>query len=83
MKIVLKKEKFKDVENAFSVLQEDPANQTGLKMIKEALEDCFSYTFDLRVVSPEKESSAFFVMAVYPEISTMDKIIDSSKRKAA
>lgn len=77
MKIVLKKEKFKDVENAFSVLQEDPANQTGLKMIKEALEDCFSYTFDLRVVSPEKESSAFFVMAVYPEISTMDKIIDS------
>ena len=54
MKIVLKKEKFKDVENAFSVLQEDPVNQTGLKMIKEALEDCFSYTFDLRDVRPEQ-----------------------------
>ena len=77
MAIVLKKERFKDVENAFSVLQEDPTNQTGLKMIKEALEDCFPYAFEAKIVTPEKSTSAFFVMAVYPEMSTMDKIIDS------
>lgn len=77
MKIILKKDKFKSIETAFSVLQEDPKNKTGINMIKEALEDCFSYEFTIHIIEPEKDSSPFFVMAVYPELSTMDKIIES------
>lgn len=77
MKLNLKKEKFEKIETGFSVLREDPLNKTGVEMIKTELEDMFGYEFDIRVVIPEKESAAFFVMSIYPEVSTMEKIIGS------
>ena len=77
MKLNLKKEKFEKIETGFSVLREDPLNKTGVEMIKTELEDTFGYEFDIRVVIPEKESAAFFVMSIYPEVSTMEKIIGS------
>lgn len=77
MKMNLKKEKFEKIETGFSVLKEDPLNKTAIEMIKKELDEMFGYDFDINVVIPEKEDSAFFVMSVYPEVSTMDKIISS------
>lgn len=76
MKINLKKDKFKDIENAFAVLKEDPKNKAAINMIKESLESCFSCKFTITVVPVEKDKP-IFVMSVFPEMSTMDKIISS------
>ena len=76
MKINLKKDKFKDIENAFAVLKEDPQNKAAINMIKESLESCFSCKFSITVV-PEEKDKPLFVMSVFPEMSTMDKIIAS------
>lgn len=76
MKINLKKDKFKDIENAFAVLKEDPQNKAAINMIKESLESCFSCKFSITVV-PVEDDKPLFVMSVFPEMSTMDKIIAS------
>ena len=77
MAIRLKKERFSEIENAFKVLKEDPKNRAAADMIKVALEDCFGYKFTINVIPATFPEKGMFVMSVFPDMSTMEKIIDS------
>lgn len=70
----LKKEKFSAIDGAFLVLKENPNSASALQIIEENLNDCFMCDFKVNIVSPS-ESDKLFVMSVFPEISTTDKII--------
>lgn len=82
MKIKLDKSKFQNIDNAFRILIEDSENCTAEKIIEENLKDCFGCDFEVNVVGHFSNSSNFnetnlFVMSVFPEVTTMDKIIDA------
>ena len=65
----------KTIENAFRVLKEDHQSKSGVSLIEEALQECFKDTFVVRVI-PVNNNDSVFIMSVFPEISTMSKIID-------
>jgi hypothetical protein len=75
LKINLNKDKFKEIDNAFSVLQEDLNNNAACNIIKESLESCFGYTFRVTVIPVTDTNQPFFVMSVYPDMDTVTKII--------
>ena len=77
MAIKLKKERFRDIENAFKVLKEDTKNRAAMGMIKDALEDCFGYEFHVEVIPVTFPERGMFVMSVFPEMSTMEKIVEA------
>ena len=76
MAIRLKKEAFKSIDNAFLVLQEDKASETGKKIIKDSLNEIFDVEFDIEII-PVNDNSPLFVMSVFPEKSVVSKIISS------
>ena len=73
MKIKLDKSKFQNIDNAFKIIKETPA-QAALDMIQDNLKACFNVDFDVKII-PANDS--FFVMSVFPEVSTMEKIIQA------
>lgn len=101
MKIMLKKDKFTAIENAFSIINgkidttDKPESikmneglyQGATKIIKDSLDNCFDLNFIINIIRPVKNDSPIFVMAVYPDMTTIDKIIaelmknDSKKDK--
>lgn len=76
MGIRLKKEAFKSIDNAFLVLQEDKASETGKKIIKDSLNEIFDVEFDIEII-PVNDNSPLFVMSVFPENSVVTKIISA------
>ena len=76
MAVRLKKEAFKSIDNAFLVLQEDKASETGKKIIKDSLNEIFDVEFDIEII-PVNDNSPLFVMSVFPEKSVVSKIISS------
>ena len=76
MAVRLKKEAFKSIDNAFLVLQEDKASETGKKIIKDSLNEIFDVEFDIEII-PVNDNSPLFVMSVFPENSVVTKIISS------
>ena len=76
MGIRLKKEAFKSIDNAFLVLQEDKASETGKKIIKDSLNEIFDVEFDIEII-PVNDNAPLFVMSVFPEKSVVSKIISS------
>ena len=74
MAVRLKKEAFKSIDNAFLVLQEDKASETGKKIIKDSLNEIFDVEFDIEII-PVNDNSPLFVMSVFPEKSVVSKII--------
>lgn len=78
MKVNLNKDKFKAIEGAFLVLIEDPNNMSAKKIIKDNLDVCFGSSFSINIVQPQDiDKSGLFVMSVFPETSTIDKIISA------
>ena len=78
MQIKLNKEKFKAIEGSFLIMLEDHSSSASLKVIKNSLEECFpDYEFDIRITDPINNQSPLFVMSVYPELTTIDKIINA------
>ena len=78
MKLNLNKDKFKAIEGAFLVLKEDSTNISAKKIIQSNLEECFGSTFHVIIIPPQYiEKSGLFVMSVFPESSTLDKIISA------
>ena len=75
LKINLNRDKFKEIDNAFSVLQEDINNAAACNIIKENLESCFGYKFNVSVIPITDTAQPFFVMSVYPAMDTVTKII--------
>lgn len=76
MGIRLKKEAFKSIDDAFLVLQEDKASESGKKIIKDSLKEIFDVDFDIEII-PVNDNSPLFVMSVFPEKSVVSKIISS------
>ena len=79
MRINLNKEKLAKIETAFHILQENDKRDasTSLKIIKEALESCFPDSEFNLILTTSFDDSKMFVMSVYPELSTANKIIDA------
>lgn len=84
MKINLKKEKLKEVDNAFEILLEnahknmEDYSEAAKHMIESAFQDCFGCEFNVSIVTPSNaESPRYFVMTVIPEYSTVEKIVKS------
>ena len=64
LKINLNKDKFKEIDNAFSVLIEDPHNKAAVEIIEKSLTECFKGKFTINVVSPANgKMSPFFIMS--------------------
>lgn len=76
MHIKLNKDKFTAIDGAFLVLKEDHQSKAALEIIKTSLESCFGTTFDVSVVQTVA-NQPIFIMSVFPEISTIDKIISA------
>lgn len=80
MKVTLKKDKFEVIDNAFLVLKEDPDNTTAVSLIKMSLEECFGAKFNITIVKSidaTRPDNTPFIMSVFPEVSTIDKIISA------
>ena len=79
MRINLNKEKLAKIETAFHILQENDRRDasTSLKIIKESLESCFPDSEFYIRLSTKFDNGKMFVMSVYPELSTANKIIDA------
>ena len=65
------------IENAFKVLKENPNSTAAVEILKNSAEDIFSYKFNISIIEPTVYNSAIFFMSVYPDKSTMDKIVES------
>ena len=90
MKIMLKKDKFNAIDSAFSIINGKLSNdntpeslkmneglyQGATKIIKDSLDECFGLNFTIDIVEVTKPDAPIFVMAVYPEMSTIDKIVN-------
>ena len=66
----------KTIQNAFRVLKEDHWSKSGVSLIEEALQECFKDRFIVRVI-PMNTSDSVFVMSIFPERNTMEKIIEN------
>lgn len=78
MRFVLKKDEFKNIDEAFNILKSVSKDTGSLFMIKKSLEACFKYQFDVRIIEvPEKIKTPLFIMSVLPEVSTVDKIVNA------
>lgn len=81
MKVKLDKNSFNAIDGAFLVLKEanEDSNATAaaVKVIKENLNNCFDCKFEINIIGGnfDQEKTGLFLMSVYPEVSTIDKII--------
>lgn len=83
MNIVFNKDKFKAIEGAFDVHIESYKNgssnsQAANKIIIDTLEEVFKgYKFIVNIIddTKNKTDNTYFCMSVFPEYSTLDKII--------
>lgn len=64
------------IENAFKFLKEYPKSMTATETIEKELHACTGDTFYIRVVE-NTSSGPMFVMSVFPQESTIDKILSS------
>ena len=71
----MKPEDLQTLENAFRMLKEIHFSKTGIDMIEETLEKCMGDKFQVTVVPADRQRS-MFVMSIFPEFSTVEKIID-------
>ena len=72
----MKPEHLKTLDNAFKVLMEIPTSRSGMSLITDTLHECFGDEFSGYVVSTPPDVP-MFVMSIFPERSTADKIIQS------
>lgn len=83
MRFTLKKDEFKNIDDAFNILKSINNDTGSLFIIKKSLEACFKYQFDVRIVNVwektnnawKKSKTPLFIMSVLPEVSTVDKIV--------
>lgn len=64
------------IENSFKVLKENPNSISALEILTKSAEDIFSYKFTINMIDAVHGSPIFF-MSVYPDRSTIDKIVDA------
>lgn len=75
----MKPEHLRTLDNAFKVLMEFPTSRSGMSLITDTLHECFGDDFSGSIVSTQPDVP-LFVMSIFPERSTTDKIIESVAR---
>lgn len=77
MKINLNKSNLTKIEATMGMLKSDHSNSGATNSLVEILEDSFpGYKFDVKII-PQTEPRKLFVMSVYPELTTINKIIEA------
>jgi hypothetical protein len=72
-----KKIRLAKIDEAFSSLKKNINDTVPLREIERYLKEIFNQTFSIKVMTNVKKSDPCFVMSVFPETSTMDKIVNS------
>ena len=76
MKIELSKEKFEIIDSAFAKLKTDRKNRAAVGTIRRALQEVFvDKEIDVQII--ENLRGKFFIMSVYPDESTVERIIEA------
>ncbi len=75
MQILINKDKFKDIENAFVRLKANDSDTAALRNIADALNSLTRKSFTVNVVKPTSKNQTCIVMSIYPDESVIDKII--------
>ena len=73
----MNKENMITIENAFKVLKENSYSTAAIEILTKSAEDIFSYKFKLSIIDTNMYDSPLFFMSVYPDRSTVDKIVDA------
>lgn len=64
-----------NIENAFKVLKENPNSTAAIEILQQSAEDIFKYKFQVYTI--DTTTSPLFFMSVYPDRSTVSKVVDS------
>lgn len=75
MSLLLNKDKFQDIENAFSTLKGNESEVSSLRKISDALGSITGRTIEVTTVRPESKNQECTVMSVYPDESVLDSLI--------
>lgn len=73
----LNKEACLKMERAILFLQENPQSQLALNDMRDCLRECFGIDATVTVVPPKNPNDMWFIMSVYPDQPTVEKIIDA------
>lgn len=73
----INKEKFADVENAFTRLKASEHDTSALSKISDALHSITGKNISVITISPTNKAQACRIMSVYPEESTIDAVIQA------
>ena len=71
----MSKDRMINIENAFKVLKENSSSTAAIDILQKSAEDIFSYKFSIYTIEPI--NTPVFFMSVYPDRSTLDKIVDA------
>ena len=77
MQININNEKFADIEDGFSRLKSNENDVAALRKISDALSSLMKKSIKVETVSPTNPNREYFIMSVYPEESTITKIVDA------
>lgn len=76
MAIKLKKEDFAKIDSAFAGILYKKKIKESVKIIEDTLSESFGMTFTIEIMKP-KRNAPFYIMSIFPEESTVDKLIQS------
>ena len=77
MQININKEKFLDIEDGFTRLKSNENDVSALRKISDALSSIMKKSIKVETISPTNPNREYFIMSVYPEESTIMKIVDA------
>ena len=79
MAIKLDKEKFKRIDEEFAAIRENKSSSgmtEHLNAIESVLNSSFDMHFNIVVIKP-KRNDPFYIMSIFPEESTLDKLVEA------
>lgn len=86
MFLMFKKNYIDDIENSFDYIKSylsnpekfsDLPDTSGINKLIESSEKLFPYKFKIHISYPKNNTDQFFGMSVYPDVSTVDNIINA------
>lgn len=77
MSLVINKDKFSDIENAFTRLKANDSDAAALSKIGEALSSLLGKTIVVDTISPTSKNQECTVMCIYPDESILDKLVEA------
>lgn len=77
MPFIINKDKFSEIETAFTRLKANQTDSAALSRIGEALSSLVGKTIAVSTVSPTSKNQECMVMCIYPDESILDKLVDA------